>query len=196
MCRSFSFRLNVRLAALAMPAHAAALAGPEVYFGTGNGNVDWTVTTVNDVELGLDTLIRLTIEVAPAGNVYNVAVGDPTVAGKTGSLWGFAFSAINQSGLLRDLTLSLTITDALRGTVTFDPTIIADTAGTDGLNTAGGSNGCFGDASSACAPASRTGLQNAEAPSFNFIDAGYNSALNNTFLITLTATDVAGFTNP
>ena len=80
--------------------------------------------------------------------------------------------------------------------MTFDPTIIADTAGTDGSNTVGGSNGCFGDASSACAPASRTGLQNAEAPSFNFIDAGYNSALNNTFLITLTATDVAGFTNP
>jgi hypothetical protein len=195
----FGIAALLGLASLSAPANAASLAGPGVYFGNNNGNVDWTVDTSNGIELGLDTLIRFTNEVAPTGNVYNVGLGDTISSGKTGSLWGFAFSAYNTSGLLSDLSLSLSITDYAHGTtVTFDPKVIPDNGGTDGTTSVGGSAGCGGSpGSSACLIGSQKGLQNAEALSFingvpSLFDPLYDANANDTYLITLTASSSLG----
>jgi len=189
-----------------MPASAGlvydtSLAAPGVYYGTGNGgtNSHWAVDKETGVELGLQPLIRYTGPVTPTGNVYDVALGNTTVAGKQGSLWGFAFSVNSTPNLLSGLTLSISITDELFGnTVTFDPSTIPDNAGTDGTNTVGGSNGCNANATSACEPTTQTGIQNAETLSFtngvaSVFDPNYDSALDDTWLITLTASN-AGVT--
>jgi hypothetical protein len=202
----------IGLFALAVPAHAAltydsSLTGPGVYYGTGNSgqNSHWVVDTETltgggqGLELGVNTIIRYVAPpvapVPPNGNIYTVALGNtPAVSGHQGSLWGFNFSAKGFGGLLlSDLVLSMSITDYLHGTtVTFDPKSIPDNAGTDGTATVGGGSGCFLNATSACAPATRTGLQNSEALSFtngigSFFDPLYNSLVDNTWLITLTA---------
>ena len=187
------------LIALAGPARSAvtydaALSPPGTYFGTGNTNDHWVVETATQVELGLGVKIRFLNTVTPTStNVYDVAPGDTTVPGKSGSLWGFTFSARALTGLLSGLTLSMSITDYAHGTtVTFDPNLLPDNAGTDGTLTVGGGNGCFGDTSAACVAGTRTGLQNAEALSFvsgvaNGFDPHYESGANNTWEITLSA---------
>lgn len=196
--------VSVGLLASTMPASAGviddtSLAAPGVYYGTGNTgtNSHWTVDDGTNVELGLQTLIRFSGPVTPTGNVYDVALGNTTATGQSGSLWGFAFSVKSTSGLLSDLILSMSITDELYGTtVIFDPaTALPDNAGTDGTNTVGGKYGCGGSPTAfACAPATQTGIQNAEALSFtngiaSGFDPNYNSGINNTWLITLTASN-------
>jgi hypothetical protein len=198
------------LAAFAMPARAGivddtTLAPPGTYYGTGNeGTANWVVDNEPGVQLGLDTVIRFTNPVAPesaTSNVYDVPLGNTTVGGKAGAAWGFAFSALNTSGLLSALTLSLSITDVLSGqTVSFNPaTFLPDNSGTDGTNVVGGPNGCQGDTTdTSCVAATQKGIQNAEALSFaNGVpwapfDPTYDSSVNNSWVITLTATDAAG----
>jgi hypothetical protein len=194
------------LLALAMPARAGAVDDsslaspptPAVYYGTGNSgdNVGWVVDTEavgalgEGVELGVDTITRFVGPVLPTtANVYNVPLGNTTAPGQTGSVWGYSFSAKGTGGLLLSgMDLSLTITDNFQGsTSTIDPKLLTDSGGTDGTNTVGGGNGCIGNATSACAPVSRTGMQNSEALSFLFQDPLYNSGINDTYLITLTA---------
>ena len=175
-------------------AYDAGLAAPGTYYGTGNANTHWVVDTETQVELGLGVVIRFSGNAAPtATNVYNVALGD-TAGPNQGALWGFSFSARALTGLLlNDLALSVSITDYAHGTtVSGDPNFPPDNAGTDGTATVGGAAGCFGDTSSACAAATRTGLQNAEALSFfngmaNALDPHYQSGADNTWEITLTA---------
>lgn len=187
---------------MAAPARAAivtdtSLVAPGVYYGTGNGgtNSHWVVDTTTDLELGLNTLIRYVGPVTPtAGNVYTVPLGDTTVPGKTGSAWGYAFSARGIGGLLLGgFDLSLSVTDNFQGsTSTIDPKLIPDNAGTNGTSSVGGGNGCAANpTAAACAPATRTGLQNSETLSYLFQDPLYNSAVNDTFTITLTAS-IAG----
>jgi PEP-CTERM motif len=153
---------------------------PGTYFGSGNSNIHWAVDEdASGVELGLQTGIRFTNSVAPVAGtaVYNVPLGDTTVAGKSGSAWGFAFSFNSlKTGLqLSDITTSLSILDVGTGlTVSLDPKGIADNsfAGT-------------------------TGFQNSEALSFtngvaSGFDPNYNSALNDTYVITFSASTLAG----
>lgn len=198
---------SVVLLASIVPASAGvvddtSLAAPGVYYGTGNGstNSHWTVDKETGVELGLQTLIRYSGPVAPTGNVYDVALGNTAAAGHSGSLWGFAFSVNSTPDLLSGLTLSMSITDELYGTtVTFNPaTALPDNAGTDGTNTVGGGAGCGGNpTASACEATTQTGIQNAEALSFtngvaSTFDPNYDSGVNNTWLITLTASNSGG----
>jgi hypothetical protein len=195
------------LATFAMPALAgvadnASLASPPgVYYGTGNANTNWVVDTENPpgVELGLNTIIRYTNAVAPVppnSNNYTVPLGNNAVVG--GADWGFAFSAINTAGLLSALTLNLSVTDLLSGqTVSFDPTLIGDDAGTDGTagGVAGGSKGCAATPTpSVCSSTNERGIQNAEALSFTSgvadpLDPTYDSSVNNSWVITLTASE-------
>ncbi|HVC60936.1 MAG TPA: PEP-CTERM sorting domain-containing protein [Acetobacteraceae bacterium] len=198
MRKTFSAVLTgLGLLALAMPARAgvsydASLASPGTYYGTGNVNAHWVVDTGTNLELGLQTLIRYTNAVVPTTtNVYDVALGNSSHGG---ALWGFAFSVNSSPALLTTLTLSMSVTDYLHGTtVTFDPKLIGDNAGTDGTNTVGGGPGCStSTTASACDPSTQTGIQNAEALSFtngvpDGFDPNYNSGVNNTWLITLTA---------
>lgn len=203
------------LLALAMPARATvvnntSLAAPGVYYGTGNTgqNTNWVVDTEalgtpEGLELGLNTIIRYVTPpvtpVPPNGNVYNVALGNTTQSGKTGSLWGFGLSAKGTGGLLLSgFDLSMSISDYFQGnTTTGDPKLIPDNAGTNGTATVGGTTGCYLNVTSpGCDPTTRTGLQNSEALSFNNVggslfDPMYNSSINDTFLITLTAFDHA-----
>src|SRR5262245_24945400 len=51
------------------------LAGPGTYFGTGNPNINWAVTTTPYAELGLQALIRYVGPVAPVLGVYTVPTG-------------------------------------------------------------------------------------------------------------------------
>ncbi len=181
--------------ASAVVTYNASLASPGVYYGTGNGgtNSGWTVDTTSIIELGVGVIERYMGAVAPtATNVYNVPLGNTSLPHQ-GAWWGFRFSAETFSGPLSDYTFSMSIADVKYGnTVVFDPTAIPDNAGTDGLNVAGGSNGCFGNVTSACLAASRTGMQNAEALSFvngvaSAFDPMYNSGEDNTWHITLSA---------
>src|SRR3954464_13331481 len=64
---------------------------PGVYFGSGNSNTHFTISTTGSVELGLSAITRFVGPVVPAGNEYDVATGATSVSGKTGSAWGFVF---------------------------------------------------------------------------------------------------------
>jgi hypothetical protein len=154
---------------------------PGVYFGTGNINSHFSVTTDNGIEIGQQALERFIGPVTPTGNLYTVDVGATTVPGKTGSWWGFVFSVnLGSTGLhLSDVTAMLTMTDAVNGTTgTFDLQLIPDNAGYDGS--------AFHD------PAAATDIafQNSEALSFASIaaalgDPGYDINANNTYTFTL-----------
>ncbi|HET6608447.1 MAG TPA: PEP-CTERM sorting domain-containing protein [Rhodopila sp.] len=160
------------ISGLMASAQAETLGGPGVYYGTGNSdNPNWTVTgDTSTFQLGLEALIRYQGSVAPTtAGVYNVGLGNTLEPGKSGSLWGFAFSAYDPAGI-GNVKLSLSITDYFQDiTVTGDPMLIPDNA-TDGT----------------------IGIQNSEALSYPQFDALYNSAINDTFLITLSASDLNG----
>jgi hypothetical protein len=172
---------------LASPNAAAA---PGVYFGTGNANSNFTVDQANGIELGLSAITRFVGPIVPtpiASNIYDVATGATTVAGKTGAAWGFDFSidlqplgvgALNLSAI----TATLSLTDVGQGTTGgFSPFLIPDNTG-------------FGPTGTNVAAANLTtdwALQNSEALSFasiagGFGDAGFNLNANDTYDLTLT----------
>ena len=154
---------------------------PGTYFGTGNSNIHWTVDKENGVELGLQAGIRFVTSVTPnAGTAtYFVPLGNTTVAGKTGSAWGFAFSynSLDGTNPLSGITTSLSVLDVLTGqTVTIDPRGIPD------------------NSKQGTPP---TAFQNSEALSFtngvpDLFDPAYNSSLNDTYVITFSASTTGG----
>ena len=201
---TFTTLTALGLLAVGMPAQAGVVddttlaTPPGVYYGTGNANLGWVVDTesvgtTEGLELGVSTVTRYVAPVLPTtANVYDVPLGNTTVAGKTGSVWAYAFSAEGTGGLLLGgYDLSLTVTDNFQGsTSTIDPKLITDNAGTDGTvaGSVGGGPGCLGNTiSPGCLSGTQTGIQNAEALSYLFQDPLYNSAINDTFEITLTA---------
>jgi hypothetical protein len=155
---------------------------PGVYFGSGNINSHFSVTTENGIEIGQQALERFVGPVTPTGNLYTVDVGATTVPGKTGSWWGFVFSVnLGSTGLhLGDVTATLTMTDAVNGTTTATPfnlQLIPDNAGYDGsaFHTAVPTDIAF---------------QNSEALSFATLagflgDPAYDINANNTYTFTL-----------
>jgi len=168
---------------------------PGVYFGSGNSNTHFTVSTTGSVELGLSAITRFVGPVVPTGDTYDVATGATSVPGKTGSAWGFVFSVnLNADGNgtlnLSDITTKLTLNDVGLGTTgSFDVLGIPDNAefGTGGV--------CA--PAFACGPASGfSAFQNSEALSFAAIaallDSGYDINANDTYIFTLEAFDHAG----
>jgi hypothetical protein len=154
---------------------------PGTYFGTGNSNAHWVVDEdASGAELGLATGIRFTNPVTPTAgtSTYFVPLGNTTVAGKAGSAWGFAFSynSLTTGLSLSQITTSLSILDVLTGqTVTVDPRGIGDNS-TQGIPP--------------------TAFQNSEALSFvngvaDVLDPAYNSGLNDTYVITFSATNAS-----
>src|SRR5450432_1815634 len=151
---------------------------PGVYFGSGNSNSNFTVSTTGSVELGLSAITRFVGPVVPTGDTYNVPTGATAVPTKTGSVWGFVFSVnLNADGNgtnnLSNITTKLTLNDVGLGTTGFfDVRAIPDNS----LYGAGG----VCSPSILCTPASNFfALQNSEALSFAGVaaalgDSGYN----------------------
>jgi hypothetical protein len=168
---------------------ASLVAPPGLYFGSGNENVGFTVDTENGVEIGLSAINRYIGPITPTGNEYDVATGDTSVAGKSGSIWGVDFSiyALAGSGLdLGDLTATLTVTDLNTGVsdaaLTPNPLAIPDNTCTDGANKV------------TCGP-SAAGAQNSEAGSFLpafGVDPGFQDWLPDTYTYTLTVSSATG----
>lgn len=156
---------------------------PGVYFGSGNINSHFSVTTENGIEIGQQALQRFIGPVTPIGNLYTVDIGPTTVLGKTGSWWGFVFSVnLGSTGLhLSDVNATLTMTDAVKGTTgSFNLQLIPDNAGFDGS----AFNAAFLNAATDIA------FQNSEALSFASIagalgDPGYDINANDTYTFTL-----------
>ena len=172
-----------------------ALAAPGTYYGSGNPNTHWVVNNENGAEIGLKTLIRYTGSVAPTpanSGIYEVPIGATTVAGKTGSAWGFAFS-LNLSGtglVLNDVTTSLQMQDLVNGTTgSFDALLFPDNYGYSSSGRDGGSS-----------PLDATkdyGFQNSEALSFGWLAAAFGDAVydmdqNNTYKFQFSVTCNAG----
>ena len=102
----------------------ADLASPGVYYGSGNDNGHFTVTTEagptgGTIEIGQRAIIRYLglVTPEPGTNIYDVSTGATTVAGKTGANWGFAFSVnLDDTGLnLASIVPMLTLTDVGTG---------------------------------------------------------------------------------
>lgn len=151
---------------------------PGVYYGAGNPNSGWTVTTNGNLELGLTAFERFTGPITQIGDQYYADAGATTVPGKTGSDWGFAFSANTDvsggSGKTRsDYLFNLTILNLnTLASISFDPTLIPD-------------NALYGS----------TGFQNAESLHFGFlaVPLGYDINAAHTYRIALSATPNGNF---
>jgi hypothetical protein len=119
-----SIALASATAAQAGVVYDTDLASPGVYYGNGNDNGHFTVTTVpgangGTIEIGQRAIIRFLglVTPEPGTNIYNVPTGDTTVAGKTGANWGFAFSVnLDDTGLsLANIVPTLTLHDVGTG---------------------------------------------------------------------------------
>jgi hypothetical protein len=158
--------------AFALVASSAAQAGtvldtslvnpPGVYFGSGNFNTHFAVTTEDGVEIGLKSKIRsdATDSIVPVGDVYSIAPGHKV---------NFDFSVNpNVGGSLVDLsnaTALLTILNQGTGqTFSFDPSAIGDDSRLAG------------------------GYQNSEQ--LAFFPVGFKTTSNFTYDITLTLSNV------
>jgi hypothetical protein len=193
MMRKLAILAGVAVAASAGTAGAVTVndttlaSPPGVYFGSGNINSHFSVTTENGIEIGQQALERFVGPVTPTGNLYAVNVGPTTVPGKTGSWWGFVFSVnLGSTGLhLSDVSATLTMTDAVNGTTgSFDLQLIPDNSGYDG------------SAFHNPALATDIAFQNSEALSFASVaaalgDPGYNINANNTYTFTLDVDRIA-----
>jgi hypothetical protein len=157
---------------------------PGVYFGTGNANSNFTTATNGTTELGLSVIQRFVGPIDPGAgsNTYLVSPGVTTVAGKTGSSWGFDFSINTQynggSDVLDNFKYSLNITDLTTSNV--GPTFNPVTAITD--NTGFGSGGATPNTTD---PTTQWGTQNSESLSFAGFLPGYNVNATDLYQITL-----------
>ena len=169
------------LAPLVHPAHAgvtydASLAAPGVYFGTGNANAGFTVSTANSVELGLSAITRYTGPITPVGDVYHAALGN-AVPPTTGTAWGVDFSINLRAGggslTLGNVDAVLTVTDEGTG---FNTTI------TDFLGFLP-DNTCYNGSVTSCSNSSDYGVQNSEPASlFAAIgDTNFNNFVPDTY---------------
>jgi len=168
---------------------------PGVYFGAGNSNSHFNVSTTGSVEIGLSAITRFIGPVTPTGNEYDVATGATSVPGKTGSSWGFVFSVnLNADGNgalnLSNITTKLTLNDVGLGTTGFfDVLAIPD-------NTLYGTGGTC-TPSITCTTANYFAFQNSEALSFAAVaaalnDPGYDMNADDTYIFTLEAFNQAG----
>ena len=174
------------LAPLVHPAHAgvaydASLAAPGVYFGTGNANVGFTVSTANSVELGLSAIERYTGPITPVGDVYHAALGNaaPPIPG---SAWGVDISINLQAGggslTLSNVDAVLTVTDVGTGFINQSfPEFLGFLTG----------NTCYNGSVTSCSNSSDYGVQNSEPASlFAAIgDTNFNNFVPDTYDITL-----------
>ncbi len=167
-------------AAHATVTYDASLAAPGVYFGTGNANAGFTVSTANSVELGLSAITRYTGPITPVGDVYHAALGN-AVPPTTGTAWGVDFSINLRAGggslTLGNVDAVLTVTDEGTG---FNTTI------TDFLGFLP-DNTCYNGSVTSCSNSSDYGVQNSEPASlFAAIgDTNFNNFVPDTYDITL-----------
>ena len=116
---------TILLSALALSAETyGPLANPPgTYYGAGNSNTGWTVNTSGNLELGLGGLLRYVGPLAQAGHLYVAPNGPTTVSGKTGSAWGFDFSANTNvlqalnAPTLANYDFTFSIADITKGTL-------------------------------------------------------------------------------
>ena len=141
-----TMKRTLLLAGIALAAGAASFAGPTqaapilsynanvtngVYFGTGNPNGGWTISTENGYELALraKTYKGAVITPEPGTGKYEVLLG---VFGGTGTHptwnWEFSIDNLNPGGSLANLTAFVTITDSTMNSKTFDLLTIPDNA--------------------------------------------------------------------
>jgi hypothetical protein len=169
---------------------------PGVYFGAGNSNSHFNVSTTGSVEIGLSAITRFLGPVTPTGNEYDVATGATSVPGKTGSAWGFVFSVnLNSDGNgalnLSDITTKLTLNDVGLGTTGFfDLLAIPD-------NSLYGTGGTCSPSIICGASTNYFAFQNSEALSFAAVaaalnDPGYDMNADDTYIFTLEAFNQAG----
>jgi hypothetical protein len=171
---------------------------PGVYFGGGNANSNFTVSTTGSVELGLSAITRYVGPVVPVGNEYDVATGATVVPLKSGSAWGFVFSVnlnADGSGLLNlsDITTKLTMNDVGQGTTGF-----FDVLGIPDNARYGAGGACTPTVAVPCGPASSYfAFQNSEALSFAAVaaalgDPGYDINADDTYIFKLDVFNNAG----
>jgi hypothetical protein len=153
------------------------LAGPGVYFGSGNGTSpqQFTTNTANGVEIALRSKISGSQagQIVPTGDTYFIPLG---------SFFNFdySFNPNADGGLSRptepntpSITALITVLDVGNGhTATFDPSAIPDNALGDLFGAPGG-------------------YQNSEKISFGFLDPTYNKNVSDTFHITFTVNGLA-----
>jgi hypothetical protein len=130
------FRSSVLAGAIALAAGAVALSGPVraavqydanvsngVNFGTGNPNGGWTVSTDNNIEIGLRAKNYRTSLIPPetGTGIYDTTTGTSPLAA-TRAVWSWEFSIENlvPGGTLAGDTGLLTITNEAGTTTTFD----------------------------------------------------------------------------
>ncbi len=151
------------------------LASPGVYFGTGNGNGDFAVNTVDGIELGLRARPYLLGPVASVGDIYTIALG-------TDVSLDFSFNPGTTS--LTGLTSLMTITNLTRGgTASFDPLAIPD-------------NNLSGTAGEQNSERLAFGFLNGSS-SFNVGDINYDTTLDSTYVVdwTVGTTGADSFTD-
>jgi len=160
---------------------ASLTSPPGVYFGTGNSNSNFTITTNGTTELGLSVIQRYIGPIDPGSgsNVYDVQTGATTVPGKTGPTWGVDFSVNTQynggSDVLDAFNYSLTVVDLTTSTTLlsgFNP--VTSLPDDSGYGSGGATNGVN--------VATEWGAQNSEPLS---ILAGFNENSPDLYEITL-----------
>jgi len=183
---------------LAGSAHAATIlfdtplvSPPGLYFGNGNSNSNFTISTDGVTELGLSVLLRYVGPIDPGAgsDVYRVPTGPPP-SPRTGAAWGFVFSVNTRyqggNALLGDFQYALTVVDLTTNTVgpTIDPVRgIVDNAG-------------FGAAGKTAGVSLTTewGAQNSEALSFPSFLPGFSANAPDLYQVTLTQLSADGQT--
>lgn len=196
MLRTISKVLLALLAALALPGYVTAAtillntsltSPPGVYFGGGNANSNFAVSTDGTTELGASIIMRHVgpINPGPESDVYAVPTGTD-IQGR--SLWGFTFSVNTQynggSAVLGDFAYTLNVTDLTTANVgpTFDP--IRGIPDNTGFGTTG--------KTSVLTISTQWGAQNSETPSFAGFLPGFDPNAHDVYQITLSQQTLGG----
>lgn len=72
------------------------IADPGVYFGSGNSNGNWTIDTVDNLEVALRAKTRYGVGVLSASNGFYVVSGDTYINGR--AMWNYEFSVNSKVG--------------------------------------------------------------------------------------------------
>jgi hypothetical protein len=112
-------------AALAVPIDSYGnIAAPGVYFGSGNVNGDWTISTDNNIEVALRAKNRATLAtINGSGGTYSASQGlcNPVCSGGPKAMWNYELSVNTRAGggvaSFFDVFVELSVdTDASAGT--------------------------------------------------------------------------------
>ncbi len=138
------------------------------YYGSGNNYApgNWTVSTSQNIELGLRGHVYKQPALAPAGNVYIVPLNS------LASL-DWSFDNFDASRMASGFTSMLTITNAAGGTASYDALNIF------GNDNAQNSNGLGGEQNSL-----RLNFGFLNGGIFNVGDINYDAAVNSTYNVT------------